>query len=163
MTHCRLPFLLLAGAAITGTSMAQATDIGLTMDGGMLTVLFGQICGPVSCATFPGGSIGVGQSRNLQHYGKPASLYAIAIGLPGPCIAIPGIDNPVLLSGPVFVDAGLTSAPPFVPTPCQQGVAGYTLAIPANAPTGFVLRIQSFGQSNSGAFALGPTIETTIL
>lgn len=150
-------------ALATAAAHAQATDVGLTMDGGLLTVLYGQICGPVACTPFVGGAVGAGQSRSLVHYGAPQSLYAIAIGLPMPCVAIPGIDNVALLNNPVFLDAGVTSAPPFVPTPCQQGVPSAGLTIPANAPLGFVFRVQSFGVSNSGQFALGPAIEATIL
>jgi hypothetical protein len=154
---------LLALPLATSLATAQATDVGLTMDGGMLTVLYGQICGPVPCTPFTAGPIGIGQPRNFMHYGAPQTLYAIAVGLPTPCVPIPGFDNALQLWDPIILDAGLTSAPPFVPTPCQQGVAGYTLQLPANAPVGLTFHIQSLGVSNSGAFAFGPTIVTTIV
>jgi hypothetical protein len=154
---------LLALTLVTSLVAAQATEVGLTMDGGMLTVIYGQDCGPVTCAPFPAGPIGIGQPRTLVHYGAPQSLYAIAVGLPAPCVAIPGIDNALQLGGPIILDSGLTSAPPFVPTSCQQGVVLYTLVVPAGAPIGLVFRIQSLGVSIGGVFAFGPTIETTIV
>lgn len=156
----RLTFLV-AAALGAAASRAQALDVGLTMDGGMLTVLYGQVCGTVNCTPFVAGPVGVGQSRSLVHYAAPASLYAVAIGLPGPCLQVPGFDNVFLLSNPVILGFGITSAPPFVPTPCQQGVTSESFTIPAGAPTGFVLRLQSFGLSNSGAWAFGSAIETT--
>lgn len=153
--------LLCATTTFASRAAAQATDVGLTMDGGMLTVIYGQDCGPVSCTPFVGGNVGVGQSRSLVIYGAPASLYAVALGFPGACVQIPGIENSLLLSNPIILNASITSAPPFVPTPCQQGVASESFTIPATAPTGIVFRVQVFGQSNSGAWALGPTIEAT--
>lgn len=160
MQHTRLSFLL-AGVALLGSATAQATDIGLTMSGGMLTVIYGQDCGPVTCTPFVGGPVGLGQSRSVVHYSAPATLYAVAIGFPGACLSIPGIDNVLLLSSPVILGASLTSAPPFVPTPCQQGVASESFTIPPTAPVGVVFRVQSFGLSNSGVWAFGPAIEMT--
>jgi hypothetical protein len=155
--------LFLAGALVSSQALAQTTDVGLTMDGGMLTVLYGQACGPVGCQPFPGGAVGQGQTRTLIHYGAPVSLYVIAAGLPAPCAAIPGIDNVLMLANPIVLGFGLTSAPPFVPTPCQQGLAHQQLVIPPTAPIGVTFRLQSLGFGNSGALALGPAIETTIL
>jgi hypothetical protein len=152
---------LFAAALTTSTALAQATDVGMTMDGGMLTVIYGQDCGPVACTPFVGGTVGIGQSRSVQVFAAPQSLYAVALGFPGTCLAIPGIENSLLLSSPVILNASITSAPPFVPLPCQQGVSSESFTIPAAAPTGIVFRIQVFGQSNSGAWAFGPTIEAT--
>ena len=149
-------------ALLTGTTTAQATDIGLTMDGGVLTVIYGQDCGPVGCQIFPGGIVGAGESRTLVHYSNHSSLFAIAIGLPGPCTPLPGIENPLLLSSPVILEFSITTTPPFVPLPCNgnQGVGQATLSIPPGAPPGFVFRLQSLGISpSSGNLALGPTIE----
>ena len=143
---------------------AQSQDIGLTSSGGPLTVLYGQICGPVACQPFVGGNVAAGQTRDFTHYGAPRSNYAIVLGLPGPCTSLPGLDNRLLL-GPPFVPiaAGLTSAPPLVPTRCGQGLAPNTLAIPRTAPIGLVFRVQSFGVSNSGAQGFGPAIDVTIV
>jgi hypothetical protein len=143
---------------------AQAQDVGLTMDGGILTVIYGQDCGPVTCTPMIGGAVGQGQSRTLVHYSEPQSLYAIAIGFPGPCVAIPGFDNALLLSSPLILGFGLTSSPPFVPLPCQQGIANESFTIPPNAPIGVVFRVQSLGVSpSSGVLAFSPAIEATIL
>lgn len=154
---------LLAFPLLASLATAQATDVGLTMDGGMLTVIYGQDCGPVPCTPFTAGPIGIGQPRNLVHYGAPQTLYAIAVGLPTPCVAIPGFDNALQLFDPIIVDAGLTTSPPFVPLPCPQGIANYQLVVPPIAPIGLVFHIQSLGVSNSGVFAFGPTIVTTIV
>ena len=145
--------LLSAGAA------AQAEDVGLYLDGGVLTVVYGQECGPVGCTPFAGGGVAGGESRNLFLYGAPQTLFAVAIGLPGPCVTLPGFDNALLLADPVVFAFGLTSAPPFVPTPCQQGIANATLVLPAGVPAGVTFRVQSLGQSSSGRFAFGLSVE----
>jgi hypothetical protein len=154
---------LLALTLATNLATAQATDVGLTMDGGMLTVIFGQDCGTVPCTPFLAGPTGGGQPRNLVHYGAAQTLYVIAIGLPTPCIPIPGFDNALQLLDPIVLDFGLTTSPPFVPLPCgmSQGVANFQLVLPATVPAGITFRIQSLGVSGSGAFAFGPTLEST--
>lgn len=150
------------GAMLAANAAAQVPDIGLTMDGGVLTVIYGQVCGPVSCTPLTGGNVGAGQSRSLIHYSEPASLYAIAIGFPGPCLSIPGFDNPLLLQNPLILGFGLTSAPPFVPLPCQQGIASESFTLPNTTPPGIVFRVQSLGVSPStGMFAFSAAIEAT--
>ena len=153
--------LPLLSCALASPVFAQAQDIGLTMDGGVLTVIYGQDCGPVGCTPFVGGSIVAGESRGLVHLSAPQTLYAIAIGNVGPCLPIPGFDNNLMLSNPLVLGWGLTSAPPFVGLPCQQGMAFEQLTIPAGVPAGIVFRVQSFGQSLGGQFAFGPAIEAT--
>lgn len=155
-----LLFTLLS-CAIAQPALAQAQDIGLTMDGGLLTVVYGQSCGPVSCTPFVGGPIAAGESRTIEHLSAPQTLYAIAIGNPATCVAVPGFDNFLLLGSPVVLGWGLTSAPPFIGLPCQQGMASQQLTIPIGAPAGIVFRVQSFGQSLSGQFGFGPTIEAS--
>ena len=156
---------LLAGSMAAGNATAQLSfnEIGLTMDGGVLTVIYGQVCGPVTCQPFPGGGIGPGQTRNLTHYGNPVSLYIFAIGLPGQCVAVPGWGNVLLLDNPITIlDFGVTTTPPFVPTGCNQGMGFTQLSIPVGAPLGFQFRLQSLGVSNTGVLAFGPAIEATI-
>ena len=151
---------LLAAAPLT----AQVQDVGLTMDGGVLTVIYGQVCGPVSCTPFVGGNVAGGETRSLIHYSHYTSLYVIAVGNPGPCLNIPGFDNPLLLADPFVLGFGLTSSPPFVPLPCQQGIAGESLSLPVGTPPGIVFRVQSLGVSPStGNFAFGPAIEATTI
>ena len=155
--------LLLAMSSFALPGRAQTTEIGLTMDGGMLTVIYGQSCGPVGCQPFFGGPVGALQPRTLVHYGAPQSIYLVVIGLPGGCLPIPGIDNPLLLTDPVLViGSGITSAPPFVPLPCNQGIAAETLLLPAGLPAGLAFRIQSLGVGNSGALGFSPAIEATV-
>ena len=160
--------LSLLGCAFSQAALAQAQDIGLTMDGGVLTVIYGQDCGPVGCTPFVGGQVAAGSSRSLVHLSAPQTLYAVAIGNPGACLAVPGFDNRLLLANPIVLGWGLTSAPPFVGLPCQQGMAFEQLVIPAGVPAGIVFRVQSFGQSlggpaGPGPFAFGPTIEATTI
>lgn len=155
--------LTFAATALTQFATAQTTDVGLTMDGGMLTVIFGQDCGPVGCQPFPGGSVGRGQTRSLTVWAAPATPYLILVGLPGPCLPIPGIDNPLLLSTFDLTILGFTSAPPFVPTPCQQGTASEPLTIPLTVPPGLVFRAQVLGFGSGNVLALGPAIEATVV
>ncbi|MFN3244500.1 MAG: hypothetical protein ACE37K_23540 [Planctomycetota bacterium] len=154
---------LVAAVALSSFTAAQTQDVGLTMDGGLLTVIYGQDCGPVACTPFTAGPVGVGTTRSVTHYSAPQTLYAVALGFPGACVQVPGFDNSLLLQSPVVIGWGLTSAPPFVPLPCQQGFASASFSIPSTAPTGVVFRIQSFGESLSGGFAFGPALETTTI
>jgi hypothetical protein len=157
----------LLGAVLAAPALAQtADDVGLTLDGGMLTVIFGQDCGPVGCAPLFGGNVGIQQSRVLTHYGQAQSLYFIVLGLPGSCLQVPGIDNALLLTDPVIIlGAGLTSSPPFVPLPCpNQGIAQETIFLPPGLPPGLVFRAQSLGLSTStGNLAFSPAIECTVV
>lgn len=155
--------LTLSMTAVTCSAVAaQSQDIGLWLDGGMLTVIYGQDCGPVGCAPMFGGTMTGGEARNLTMLSAPQTLYALAIGTPGGCVTVPGFDNAVLLQDIIVLDFGLTSAPPFVPYPCQQGLAGYTLQLPASFPAGIVFRLQSLGVSvANGVFGFGPAIEVT--
>ena len=158
------PFLL---AALAAPAFAQtADDVGLTLDGGMLTVIYGQDCGPVSCQPLFGGNVGMQQSRVLTHYGQAQSLYLVVIGLPGACLQIPGIDNSLLLTDPIIIlGAGLTSSPPFVPLPCpNQGIAHETIFLPLGLQPGLIFRAQSLGVSGStGNLAFSPAIECTVV
>ena len=149
--------------AIARPALAQAQDIGLTMDGGFLTVIYGQDCGPVGCTPFVAGPTSPGTIRTVTHYSAPQALYAVAIGLPGPCVTVPGFDNPLLLSNPIVIGWGLTSAPPFAGLPCQQGTVSEQINIPVGAPAGVVFRVQSFGQSLAGQFGFGPALESFTL
>ena len=49
-----------------------------------------------------------------------------------------------------------------MPTPCQQGLAYFTITLPANAPVGVVIRVQGVGQSHGGQFAFGPALESVV-
>lgn len=149
--------------ALSSFAFAQTQDVGLTMDGGLLTVIYGQDCGPVGCTPMVAGPVGVGTTRSVTHYSAPQTLYAVAIGFPGSCVQVPGFDNSLLLQSPVVVGWGLTSAPPFVALPCQQGLATASFTIPAGAPAGVAFRIQSLGESLAGGFAFGPALEAVTL
>jgi len=150
-------------ALLSPFAVAQTQDVGLTMDGGLLTVIYGQDCGPVACTPFFAGPVGVGTTRTVTHYSAPVTLYAVALGFPGTCAQVPGFDNSLLLQSPVVIGWGLTSAPPFNGLPCQQGLATASFTIPGGAPSGVAFRIQSFGESLSGGFAFGPALEATTL
>lgn len=150
----------LLATTLAAPAVAQAQDVGLTLD---VSPFFGQDCGPVTCQPLPGGIVSMLQPRVLTHYGAAQSFYAIAIGLPGPCLQVPGFDNVLLLSDPIIlIGAGITSSPPFVPLPCDQGIANETLLLPAGLAIGLVFRIQSIGISGSGVLAFSAAIEATI-
>jgi len=68
-----------------------------------------------------------------------------------------------LLSNPIIIGWGVTSAPPFVGLPCQQGLVNEQISIPAGIPAGIVFRVQSFGQSLGGQFGFGPALESITL
>jgi hypothetical protein len=152
-----LPTLVLAGAL-----GAQATDVGLTMSGGALTVQYGQSCGPVTCTPFPGGTMQPGDTRTVTHHAPQNTPYVLAIGFPGPCFPFPGIDNSVLLAVPPVTLAIGSASLPALTAACRQAQARYQFTLPAAAPGGIVFRLQSLGQSGTGALAFGPAIEVTV-
>lgn len=152
----------LATASLATFAAAQAQDVGLTLDGGVATVIYGQACGPVGCTPFPGGPLAAGQTRILTQYSAPSTLYAVAIGTPGPCVQVPGFENDLLLANPFVIDWGVMPSPPFNPIPCQQTFLSVSLAIPAGAPPGIVVRLQSIGVTQLGRLAFGPAIECTV-
>jgi hypothetical protein len=158
-------FLLKSGVFVCLTFAALpaqgVTDVGLTLDGGALTVLYGQTCGAVACAPFPGATIGYGTTRTLTHYAALNSPFVLAMGLPGPCFQFPGIANSVLLGAPIVTLAvGITNQP-VLTAACRVAGVRYQLAMPPAGPIGLVVRFQSLGVSNSGMPAFGPAIEVT--
>ena len=156
-------FPALALLALAAPALAQVNDVGLTMTGPTNTSLVGQACGPVTCTPFAAGALPPGAARTVTHHAAPNSLYALAIGLPGPCIQFPGITNDVqLLLPPVTLAVGLTVASSPTTAACRQGQARYQFVLPTGAPSGVVFRLQSLGVSNSGALAFGPAIEATV-
>jgi hypothetical protein len=142
---------------------AQVQDVGLTLDGGMLTVLYGQICGPVGCATFPGATIAFGETRTVAHYAALNSPFVLAIGLPTPCWQVPGIANDALLGAPIITLAVGSASQPILTGACNQAGARVRLSMPPAGPSGVTFVLQSLGVSNSGAIAFGPAIEVTTL
>lgn len=160
-----LPRALLLGAALAAPAVpaaAQATDVGLTMTGGLLTVIYGQACGPVACTPFSGGAMAPGESRVIVHHAARNTPYVLAIGFAGPCTAFPGIENSLLLQLlPATLSVGVASAPSLTSV-CPQAQARYQLNLPMTAPTGFSFRLQSLGVSNSGALAFGPAIDVQV-
>jgi hypothetical protein len=152
---------LFASAAAVVPAQASVSDVGLTIDDGAGGTI-GQLCGTVSCFPIAIGPLVAGTLRGVGHASAEVTPYAIAIGFPGPCAIVPGIGNMLLLGGPVILDVGVTSIPPLVPTPCEQGVAAYSLVIPAGAPVGLTVRLQSIGFGMSGEAAFSPALEGTI-
>jgi len=153
----------LCAAAISAQS-TRVADVGLTLDGGALTVTFGQACGPVPCKPLLAGPIGRGQLRELVHYGAPLTPFAIAIGTPKPiCVTVPGIANGLLLGLPPMVIAfGVTGAQ-LSDLTCTQGMAQMPLKLPGAVPLGFVFHVQSIGLSHStGQPAFSPALELTV-
>ena len=152
--------------ALAAALPSQATgvnDVGLTLSGGVLTVIYGQTCGPLACAPFPGGTIALGETRTVTHWAAPTTPYVLAIGFPGPCIQFPGVANSLLLGFPIETLAIGTVQLASSISACRQGAARYTLVMPPAGPTGIMFRLQSLGVGNSGALAFGPAIEVTLL
>lgn len=138
------------------------TDVGLTMASGLLTVLWGQSCGPVTCTPMPGGSVGLGSTLNITHHAAMNSPFFIAIGLPGPCIPVSGFANSLLLGQPAELLAAGSVTQGSAISACRQGQARHTMQIPPTAPVPITFRLQSLGVSNSGQLAFSPAIETTL-
>lgn len=166
----RVPATFLTAALATIALPAQGSvlvnDVGLTMDGGMLTVIYGQSCGPFTCTPFFAGPVAAGQpSRTVIVYGAPAQVFALAIDLvnPAPCIAIPGIANSLILGvQPVTLAVGLIGGGILI-GPCNQGRALYGLGFPAGTPPGVAFQLQAIAMSaaqNVPAFTIALQSQT---
>ncbi|MBM4059811.1 MAG: hypothetical protein FJ265_01770 [Planctomycetes bacterium] len=136
-------------AAQGGTTAVQ--DVGLTLDGGMLTVIYGRDCGPFTCQPMFAGPVGIGQQRIVSVYGAPSQVYVLAFSLASltqPCILVPGIGNALILGHPIVVAIGVTS-PAMPGSTCQQGRANYPFTFPPTAPPGMPFEIQGLAISPS--------------
>lgn len=147
---------LLLSTAIAAPVAAQAGslavhDVGLTLDGGMLTVIYGQSCGPFSCQPFQAGPVGRGQLRIATVHGAPQQLYVLAVSLASiamPCQLFPGVGNALVLGQPNTLAIGVLG--PSVPgTVCLQGRADYPLLLPPQAPVGVPFELQALAWSAS--------------
>ena len=158
----RITRLLAAALLVAATVPAQtASNVGLTMDGGMLTVLYGQSCGAFTCQPFQAGPVGVGNSHQVHVYGAIQQPYVLAIGLTNtaPCITIPGFANSLVLLGPVTLQVGLTSAP-VLTSVCPQARASYTLTFPNGTPIGVGFQLQALATSATQGPAFTISIES---
>lgn len=150
----RIPALvLLAGAALAAAAPIQAqivTDVGLMMDGGVLTVIYGQNCGPFSCIPVQAGPTGVGQPYNVYVHGAPQQVFALAADVDAgqPCVPVPGIGNLLMLSQPVTLAFGFTGNAGAVGA-CLQGRGTYVLQFPTGTPPGVGYRLQALAISAS--------------
>ena len=146
------PTAALAALALPAQASLLVDDVGLTMDGGMLTVIYGQNCGPFTCTPFFAGPVAAGQpSRTVIVYGAQLQPFVLAIDLvnPAPCVAIPGLANSLILGlQPITLAVGAIG-PGILIGPCSQGRAFYGLAFPAGAPPGVQFQLQALAMSAS--------------
>ncbi|MCA8948827.1 MAG: hypothetical protein KDE27_04950 [Planctomycetes bacterium] len=158
----RTPRIVLA-AALAASAAAlpaqTATDVGLRLGGGVLTVIYGQDCGPFSCTPVQAGPAAAGQPYNAYVYGAVQQPFALAIDLDtnAPCIAIPGIANSLLLvNQPVTLAFGLTQGPSLSAS-CIVGRGSYVLQFPNGTPAGVTFLLQAVAVSralNQPAFTI---------
>ena len=74
--------LALAAALAAAPLQAQhVTDVGLMMDGGMLTVIYGQKCGPFSCQPFQAGTTATNQPYQVYVYGAPLQFFPLPVSV----------------------------------------------------------------------------------
>lgn len=151
---------MLGAALLSVPASAQnVNDAGLMMDGGVLTVIYGQDCGPFSCQPFQAGPTAVGQPYNVYVFGTTQQFFALAADLDTnvSCLSIPGIGNQLLLAQPVTLAFG-TIGPVASIGLCQQGRGQYTLQFPPATPpgVGFILQALVMSQSQGiPAFTVG--------
>jgi hypothetical protein len=158
---------LLVCAAPLPSQIRNVHDVGLTMDGGALTVIFGQACGAFTCAPFPAGPLtptaANTRTRTVTVHGAPSSIYVLGLSqapLATPCVVVPGIDNALMLGTPATILAfGVTSAGgPSTSAACRQGQGRFTLTVPGTVPPGstFLLQALTMSASTGGpAFTVG--------
>ncbi len=157
-----LPTFLFAASLAAQTT----SDIGLTIDSGGLTVLYGQICGPVPCQPLPGPTIAAGTTRYVTQNAAAWSPFALALGAPptSGCLQFAGIANGLLLDAPIVLFAVGVTGPP-VPVAfglCPRGVATVPLVVPIGAPSGFHFVLQSIGIDWSGQLGFSNGIAAVV-
>lgn len=158
----------LALASLRGQdAFTPVNDVGLTMDGGVLPVIYGTSCGMALCITAPAGNIARGQPRNVTVYGAPNQPYLLAVSLGAPTCSftvIGGllIGNALMLPQPLVLAVGVTS--PLVPgLPCQQGLGVQPLLLPATAPIGLQFLLQAMAASPTyPGFAFTGALQATV-
>ncbi|MCA8966078.1 MAG: hypothetical protein H6838_06250 [Planctomycetes bacterium] len=158
----RTAHVLAAALSCAALIPAQtASNVGLTMDGGTLTVLYGQSCGAFTCQPFVAGPVGVGNAHRVYVYGAIQQPYVLAIGLTNtaPCIPIPGLANSLILLGPVTLQVGLTAAP-VLTSACPQARDQYVLQFPVGTPIGVGFQLQALATSATQGPAFTIAIES---
>jgi len=151
-------FAILAACSLATaqTNTTSVADVGLAIDGGVLTVSFGQACGPFSCRPFPAGQVGPTttstRARTVTVHGAPNSVYVLGVSqapLATPCTTVPGIGNALILGQPITLLAfGVTSAGgPVSSTACRQGQGTFVLNVPNTVPSGFTFLLQALATS----------------
>lgn len=152
MTLRSLLFAAVCAAPVAAQAGSVSVhDVGLTLDGGMLTVIYGQSCGPFSCLPFQAGPVGRGQLRIATVHGAPQQLFVLAVSLASigmPCQPFPGFGNALILGQPHTLAIGVLGAPA-AGTVCLQGRADYPLLLPPNAPVGVPFELQALAWSAS--------------
>lgn len=137
-------FALAAALLAAPVTAQQVADVGLMMDGGVLTVIYGQSCGPFTCQPFQAGPTGAGQPYNVYIFGAPLQFFALAADFPtgAACLPFPGVGNSLLLlNQPVTLAIGAIGAGSFTSV-CQQGRATYQLTFPLGTPPGVQFLLQ---------------------
>lgn len=161
----RFSHLLFAAALATNACPGQTVaDVGLMMDGGILTVIYGQDCGPFTCQPFTAGPTGAGQPHNVYVFGAPQQFFALAADVDtgqGCLPPIPGVGNRLLLAQPVTLAFGFVGNVGGIGL-CQQGRGHYVLQLPSGTPPGVAYRLQAVAVSSSlGIPALTVAIRST--
>ena len=154
----------LAFALVLAPLAAQAptaNDVGLQMSGAATTVIYGQMCGAVTCTPMTGGTVTPGSTRTVTTHGAPGTPYILAIGLPGVCFPFPGIANLLLLNGPEVLSVGATVNGPSIST-CRVGPGRYSLSVPLGVPTGWTFRLQALANTYTSVTAFTPALEVNL-
>ena len=163
--------LLLACALLVAplcgqNAFAAFNDVGLTMDGGVLPVIYGRYCGPALCVTTQAGPVSRGQPRMVTVYGAPNQPFALAVSLGAPTctFTVVGgglVGNALMLAQPVTLSIGVTSSQ--VPgLPCPLGTGVFTLQLPMSAPVGLQFLLQAVVVSPSYPLAFTGALQTTV-
>lgn len=152
-------FALSLGAA--SLTAQTANDVGLQMSGGILTVIYGQMCGSVTCTPMIGGGISPGETRGVTVWGGGGTPYVLAIGLPGTCFPFPGIANVLLLNAPSVLSVGTTVNGPSTGA-CRVGPGRYSLSVPLGVPTGWTFRLQALATTYTSVVAFTPALEVNL-
>ncbi|MFO1078240.1 MAG: hypothetical protein U1E73_11020 [Planctomycetota bacterium] len=154
-------------AALVLPAPAQTVgDVGLTMGGGILPVIYGQRCGAFTCQPFLAGSVGPAQPYDVTVFGAPQQVCALAAGRPSavPCLGYQGLANMLVLTNqPITLAIGVTGTGNPIGV-CNQGRAVYWLQLPGGTPSGVAFLLQAVAMSaGQGVPAFTIALRTTTM
>lgn len=161
--------LAIACTALSLPAQNTVQDVGLTLSPGVLTVIYGQVCGPFSCTPASAGALAAGSANEIAVWAASNTPFVVGISAavtPTPCLPLPGLANALLLDPAAVAVFGIGVIPQQVPMPfgCQVSRQNLPFVLPPGAPSGLAFRLQAVGTSASTRqLAFSSALDSSVL